>query len=466
MADIMTKDTWMKETKRGLFTPRSEELTNIDDALKDYHKVRNPINLGLLKKSIEDWMKSKGSGWRKSTRNSKGTVAKLYKQVCSKFWTNEYTDIPKDNQWQQDTQPGLTPRANDRILRSIDELISEANKTKDKAVITYLKTQLFFATDTWLRLEKEGDENVDPARYPPVYALFKYVVEELCKLWNVTVNVLPQKIEEKFGKEISKYGRDKDKELTYDPKKPLPKVKYLTRLEAKKYELVFLEDQRAYQYTWWDPEKMEKWELILADSSRSPGLKDGPAKEPVFLNDLCGYSMSMDRRFYVGPHRAGFDGPYSNFYHSSYLAGQTVLCAGEIKIKNGFITEVTDDSGHYQPSLTHLVNVLEALRMYGVDVSNIDVGWLVKTKPRAVTATVKGKRDPMFEKVYTKGSYILKSRGNLQLLEKAQKAFDARHPNLYKPSTLECPKCNNKFVTPNSEFRVCPHCRVQLRVPV
>ena len=211
---------------------------------------------------------------------------------------------------------------------------------------------------------------------------------------------------------------------------------------------------------------MEKWELVPADSSRSPGLKDGPAKETVFTNNLCGYSMSMDRRIYIGPHRAGFDGPYSNFYHSSYLAGQTVLCAGEMKMKNGIITEVTNDSGHYQPSLTHLVNVLEALRMYGVDVSNIDVGWLVKTTPRPVTATVKRKRDPMFEKVYAKGSYILKSRGNLQRLKKAQNAFDARQPNMHRPSTLECPQCSNKFVTPNSEFRICPHCKVQLKDPV
>jgi hypothetical protein len=466
MADIMSKNIWMKETKRGLLTPRSKQLTAIDDALDAYHGSQNPINLGLLRKMIENWMKSKGSGWRKSTRNSRGTVSKLYKQVCSKFWDKQYTAIPKDNQWQEDTKAGLDQRANDRILLSIDKFIYEANKTNNKAVITYLKTQLFFTTDTWLRLEKKGAENIDPARYLPVYALFKYIAGQLCKLWDVTVNVLPQKIEEKFGQEISTYGRNKDKELTYDPQKPLPKVKYLTRLEAKKYELVFGNDRRAYQYAWWDPEMMEKWELVPADSSRSPGLKDGPAELPVFTNNLCGYSMSMDRRFYIGPHRAGFDGASSNFYHSSYLAGQTVLCAGEMKIINGIITEVTNDSGHYQPSLTHLVNVLETLSMYGVDVINIDVGWKVKTTPRPITTTVKRKPDPMFETVYAKGGYILKSRGNLQCLTKAQNAFNKRQPNMPRPSTLECPQCNNKFVTPNSEFRICPHCKVQLKAPV
>ncbi len=453
MADIMSKSIWMKETKRGLLTPRSKQLTAIDNALEAYHGSQNPINLGLLRKMIENWMKSKGSSWRKSTRNSKGTVSQLYRQVCSKFWDKQYTAIPKDNEWQEGTESGLVQRANDRILHRIDELISEANKTKDKAVITYLKTQLFFTTDTWLRLEKEGDQAVDPARYLPVYALFKYIVGELCKLWNVTVNVLPQKIEEKFGKEISTYGRNKDKELNFDPKKPLPKIKYLTRLEAKKYELVFGDDRRVYQYAWWDPEKMEKWELVPADSSWSPGLQDGPAKLPVFTNNLCGYSMSMDRRFYIGPHRAAFDGAYSNFYHSSYLAGQTVLCAGEIKMKNGVITELTNDSGHYAPSLTHLVNVLETLSMHGVGINNIDVGWKVKTTARPGTATVKRKPDPAWEKVYAKGKYILKSRGNLRSLTKAQNAFNARQPKMPRPSTLECPQCNNKFVTPNSEFK-------------
>ena len=189
MPDIMSIDAWMKETKRGLLTPRSKELTAIDDALKAYHVTHN---LELLRTSIEKWMKSKGSGWRKSTRNSKGTVSKLYKQVCSESWKKQYPAIPRDSQWQKDTKSGLYRRANDRILHSIDEFISEVNKTNKKAVITYLKTQLFFATDTWLRLEKEGAENVDPARYPPVYALFKYIAGQLCKLWNVTANVLPQ----------------------------------------------------------------------------------------------------------------------------------------------------------------------------------------------------------------------------------------------------------------------------------
>ena len=179
MADIMSKNIWMKETKRGLLTPRSKQLTAIDDALEAYHGSQNPVNLGLLRKIIENWMKSKGSGWRKSTRNSRGTVSKLYKQVCSKFWDKQYTAIPKDNQWQEDTKAGLDPRANDRILLSIDKFIYEANKTNNKAVITYLKTQLFFTTDTWLRLEKKGAENIDPARYLPVYALFKYIAGQL-----------------------------------------------------------------------------------------------------------------------------------------------------------------------------------------------------------------------------------------------------------------------------------------------
>ena len=65
--------------------------------------------------------------------------------------------------------------------------------------------------------------------------------------------------------------------------------------------------------------------------------------------------------------------PQFNFFHSSYLAGDTVLCTGSLLIELGVVKAIKNDSGHYQPTVFHLVNVVRTLQMHGVDVSQVAV---------------------------------------------------------------------------------------------
>jgi hypothetical protein len=85
---MMTRQHWMTQTKRGLFTPRSKKLEAIDDAFEAYElAVRSRQGTTRasthLFNTVIEWIKSKGSSWKSSTRNSriepggKGTVETL-----------------------------------------------------------------------------------------------------------------------------------------------------------------------------------------------------------------------------------------------------------------------------------------------------------------------------------------------------------------------------------------------------
>lgn len=51
----------------------------------------------------------------------------------------------------------------------------------------------------------------------------------------------------------------------------------------------------------------------------------------------------------------------SNLNHSSLCAGREVICAGEITFQNGFITEISNESGHYKPSAQRLGHAIQVL---------------------------------------------------------------------------------------------------------
>jgi len=59
--------------------------------------------------------------------------------------------------------------------------------------------------------------------------------------------------------------------------------------------------------------------------------------------------------------------------HSSLLAGGPVATAGEIKAAGGRITDVSNESGHYETTLEMLNQFIYRLRWGGVDVSGIKV---------------------------------------------------------------------------------------------
>ena len=61
------------------------------------------------------------------------------------------------------------------------------------------------------------------------------------------------------------------------------------------------------------------------------------------------------------------------FHHSSFLAGGDVAGAGELKVVDGNLQLITDQSGHYLPTQAMTDQVVEYLRARGVQISNDQV---------------------------------------------------------------------------------------------
>jgi hypothetical protein len=121
-------------------------------------------------------------------------------------------------------------------------------------------------------------------------------------------------------------------------------VRYLTAEERKRHKLnlgsIVTQGEDAHPYV------------------PGPGSYSAGAGWDMFV-------MAPNGEIYTGSHKI------SQFHHSSILGGDTVACAGEIKIVGGQIVGLTNKSGHYKPTRLHLFDLLTELRSNGVDLSAI-----------------------------------------------------------------------------------------------
>jgi hypothetical protein len=67
------------------------------------------------------------------------------------------------------------------------------------------------------------------------------------------------------------------------------------------------------------------------------------------------YVWSKDGLIFAGTHIGHM------FHHSSFVSGKKVRCAGMIRVTNGKVTKVDNDSGHYKPETRHLKNFVQFL---------------------------------------------------------------------------------------------------------
>lgn len=61
------------------------------------------------------------------------------------------------------------------------------------------------------------------------------------------------------------------------------------------------------------------------------------------------------------------------FHHSSLGSGKPVAGAGEINVKDGVLTEISNGSGHYQPTQELNSQVLHELETRGVNIDNVKI---------------------------------------------------------------------------------------------
>lgn len=112
-----------------------------------------------------------------------------------------------------------------------------------------------------------------------------------------------------------------------------------------------------------------------ADSYRDhgAGLAEGRFREPTLYS--AGYVLSLQGELFAGIHAPG-NSPHqcmgkNPFYHSSYMAGRDVLCAGRIFVKQGRLVGIDNASGHYKPSAERLRTAIRDLDRQGVELEDL-----------------------------------------------------------------------------------------------
>lgn len=103
-----------------------------------------------------------------------------------------------------------------------------------------------------------------------------------------------------------------------------------------------------------------------AHSPKSHGIDKG----------VAGFCMTLSHQLFAKKHHLVKSKERTNkgiFYHSSYVAGNDILCTGCIMVDHGTLIAIDNLSGHYQPSTEKLVLAIRQLESQGVDVSQLDV---------------------------------------------------------------------------------------------
>lgn len=93
-------------------------------------------------------------------------------------------------------------------------------------------------------------------------------------------------------------------------------------------------------------------------------------------NGVAGFCMTLNHQLFARKHHVvqSKDRTHKGiFYHSSYVAGNDILCTGCIMVNRGKLVAIDNLSGHYQPSTEKLVLAIRQLESQGVDVSQLIV---------------------------------------------------------------------------------------------
>jgi hypothetical protein len=90
--------------------------------------------------------------------------------------------------------------------------------------------------------------------------------------------------------------------------------------------------------------------------------------------DPNGHMYAMDEygTLFASP-AAGMAHGNQMWNHSSFNAGKDVICAGMIKIHNGTLVYVDNDSGHYKPTRQHLHGMLTIISNEGINLAGVTV---------------------------------------------------------------------------------------------
>jgi hypothetical protein len=127
-------------------------------------------------------------------------------------------------------------------------------------------------------------------------------------------------------------------------------------------EIFWRASERVVEYDH-DLAKQQLSRITFTSGRLYLGTKPFDTREMYTGNAGVGHAIfvvSAEGNVHVGSHVVG------NRHHSSLLAGTKVAGAGELKCTDGRLLFVSNKSGHYRPTVSHMVQVLHLLSKHGV----------------------------------------------------------------------------------------------------
>jgi hypothetical protein len=244
-------------------------------------------------------------------------------------------------------------------------LVDAYNAAQDDYAQLVNLCDLFLTADYWLKYYQSN------AGYQKEYAnivtkLYGNIVDALCASYKCTSNVLPDKLQTMFGRELRLTGYNVDSTQRL--------AEYAEAGEVEKYRLRF-KDGKAYQYPWWQFFGGTDSALVLCESKRAQPRKQVHTTATGGDVPDWGYCvMSMNRELYMARHEAGDEKrKKKGVYHSYYLAGRTPMFSGSMLIEAGEIKGIAPNSGHYKSNKNNTLALLQALQMFSVPLTNVSI---------------------------------------------------------------------------------------------
>lgn len=147
---------------------------------------------------------------------------------------------------------------------------------------------------------------------------------------------------------MDSHYRGEDRGQYFDPVTKTPwHVKYMTESEKKPYEL------HIKDHLFWTSQ--------------------GKKVESEFDAEAMSFETSLividrNHRIFILPFEQR-----GKYHHSTLSAGEEVLFAGTAAFSGGRLRELSDNSGHYKPSVEQTLLVLRDLKKMGMDLSSLKV---------------------------------------------------------------------------------------------
>ncbi|WP_339045905.1 hypothetical protein [Candidatus Mesenet endosymbiont of Agriotes lineatus] len=89
---------------------------------------------------------------------------------------------------------------------------------------------------------------------------------------------------------------------------------------------------------------------------------DTSNEESKGIKGLVAYAVTLSGDLVTSPHIQPGKGIDFGYYHSTLLGGKPGLCFGMVEVRDGEITYIDNNSGHYKPTQENLYNAVKKLR--------------------------------------------------------------------------------------------------------